>query len=59
MKVILDYKEIGQAIIEYLDSRGIKTDLNHIYLSGNGRGEYSAEIRNVNIEAVPKEGPYR
>lgn len=61
MKVILNQKEMGEAVILYLKERGVSTDLGKIYFHREtpnvGPNIYTAEI--VEVEMPPKDGPYR
>lgn len=55
--MILENKEIADAIIEYLSRRGIHTDASCISLAQYSGEKWEATIDHV--ELAPKEGPYR
>lgn len=59
VKMIMKASEIGDAIVEYLAERGVKTDLNHVYLGYDQ--DSNSRVIQARIEDIKLEigAPYR
>lgn len=57
MVLTLNKDEIAEALVEYLDKRGVSTDAGHIYLTHYGDNKWTATVTDVVLP--PKDGPYR